>query len=291
MSCTTIHGMSASGTSTAKANGQSDNKAQRPTTTGRASRATQPWPLYKLLLPGEPCFIDIEFQKYHVEGAPKQSHRIGRIAALNSKGDVALDVYAIYPREEGVKKCYQPARFGVTTKDLLFKNGGVAARKVERWVANLVKDRTVVIHGGKHDLTSFYFKKDVWANSTIHDTQHIYSHMQHDGTPGLGTLAYKLLGRQIQVDQHSPYEDVEAMREMYLMKYPYDRDAELATLRAQYGKTQSPVAVGQKDSTGTDHLKSLQHKDKKQFGQGNVSGSAKRRNRKKAAAANQAKGN
>ena len=168
-----------------------NNSARRP------SRATQTTPKFGLLLPNEPCFIDIEFQKFidekgpkHANGTPKIMHRIGRIAVLNSEGEVVLDTFAIYSNEDGVEKWWAGTkyRFGVESSDLKFQNGGKAAQDVEKWVAKIVKGRRVVLHGGKHDITSFYYQKDVWATSTIIDTQQLYSHMQDDGTPGLNTL-------------------------------------------------------------------------------------------------------
>ncbi|KAK4953712.1 auxilin-like clathrin-binding protein required for normal clathrin function [Elasticomyces elasticus] len=195
----------------------------------RPCRATQTWPLFHLLFEGEPCFLDIEFQKYRPLGAPKEIHRIGRIAILNSKGQVVLDVYAAYPRVEGVAKCRLLPEYGVEWEDLLYHNGAVKAIKVEQWVKRVVQDRPVVMHGGKQDLTSFFFETSIWATSRIIDTQVVFSDQQpKDGTPSLKTLAATIINRPIQKVFHSPVEEADAMRQVLLTRMPYDRDAELA---------------------------------------------------------------
>ena len=61
-------------------------------------------PRYDLLLPGEPVGYDGEFQNFkHVDDL-KWSHRAGRSAFVNTDGEVVLDVYSAYPKEEGVRK-------------------------------------------------------------------------------------------------------------------------------------------------------------------------------------------
>ncbi|KAK5113449.1 hypothetical protein LTR85_010877 [Meristemomyces frigidus] len=236
-------------------------------------RATQITPLLNRLLPGEPVFLDIEFQKYRIAGEEKERHRIGRIATLNSVGQAALDVYAVYPKEDGIQKRWQPARFGVITKDLLFENGAQPADKVERWVAEIVKDRTVVMHGGTHDRTAFFYEKDIFASSTIVDTQNLYGQVK------LLVLASRHLGKAIQEDDHSPVEDADATRELYLRLRPYDRAAELAEVQAERAAA-APAQQHQirvKD-TNTTTMAAIKNRT-------NLSGSAKRRNRNKAAAA------
>ncbi|KAK5689241.1 hypothetical protein LTR17_026407 [Elasticomyces elasticus] len=192
-------------------------------------RATQTTARFDLLIDGEPCFIDIEFQGYKRDDRIKYGHRIGRICILNSKGDVVLDVYAIYPREAGQFKKKPNAEFGVTKEDLLYENGGVAAHRVERWVAEIVKNRIVIMHGGQGDLAAFYYEQNIWATSTIVDTQVQFSDYQDDKTPGLKTLAYHILNQVIQESEHSPVEDAEAMRKIWFTRNSYDRDAALAS--------------------------------------------------------------
>ncbi|KAK4544280.1 hypothetical protein LTR36_004490 [Oleoguttula mirabilis] len=228
-------------------------------------RATQRTPRFYLLINGEPCYLDIEFQKYKIAGEAKERQRIGRIAILNSKGEVVLDVYAFYPREQGVEKRWQPACFGVVTQDLLYRNGAVAAAEVEAWVAQIVKGRTVVVHGGKHDMSAFYYEKEaIWATSTVVDTQSLY------GQVALPTLADAYLGMSIQAGGfHSPVEDADATRELHLRLHPYDRDAEVARIEAERAATPGQMQTVDKGQAPRKR---------------NANGSSKRRNRKKGAA-------
>ncbi|KAF2764060.1 hypothetical protein EJ03DRAFT_340081 [Teratosphaeria nubilosa] len=156
-------------------------------------RATQTTPAWHLLQPGETGAIDMEFQKYkiqHPDGTwSKELPRIGRISVTNTQHEPILDVFAIFRNETHIKKCPQPARFGVTSKDLLLAHGGKDARTVERWAKTLLANRTVVLHGGKHDLQAFFYEQDAYTASEVVDTQVLYSRCQEDGTPGLVTLA------------------------------------------------------------------------------------------------------
>lgn len=239
-------------------------------------RATQLTPRFDRLFPGEPCFLDIEFQRYRVAGITKEFHRVGRIAIVNSKGDTVLDVYAIYNNEESVTKTKQPKRFGVIVPDLTFGNGGVAGHKVEAWVARIVKDRTVVVHGGRNDMTAFYIEKDIFATSTVEDTQNMYGQVK------LASLAYDVLEEVIQEKFHSPVEDADVTRRVYQHRRPYDRVAELAKVNAERSAaaniqpSNNPPAHGNTANTQAH---------KSQPAKKNLSGSAKRRNKKKAAQA------
>lgn len=199
--------------------------------------ATQTYPLYDLLLPGEPVAIDIEFQHYKSTGY-KGGHRLGRPTIVNTKGEVVLDVYAAYPREEGVSKRMPPEEYNVDKRDLLFHNGAVAAHKVERWIKNIVQGRKVIMHGGKHDMTAFQFATDVWAGCEIVDTQQEFSHLQRDGTPGLQTCAAIVLSEMVQMNGHSPVEDAVTTLKLWQRKYPdaYDRAAAEAAIRQEQVK-------------------------------------------------------
>ncbi|KAK3679716.1 hypothetical protein LTR78_000092 [Recurvomyces mirabilis] len=206
------------------------------------SRATQTYPLYSLLLPGEPCFVDIEFQNYLVDGRGPQKHRVGRIAILNTRGDVVLDAYAVYNNEDNVKKCFGPIywqeMFGVTKRDLIVGNGAIWASNVERWAANIFKDRIVVMHGGKHDRSAFYLTPNFFDTSTIVDTQKLYYYEQSNGTPGLKTLAARILGRG----------------------HPYDRAAAQAKLDAEKATDARKAARSLKKPTGSQKKKAARAK-------------------------------
>lgn len=58
---------------------------------------------------------------------------------MDSKGETVLDVYAAYPRIDGVEKRVGPKRFLVSFQDLKYENGAVPAHKVEKWVRHILK--------------------------------------------------------------------------------------------------------------------------------------------------------
>ena len=123
-------------------------------------------------------------------------------------------------------------------------NGAVPAYKVERWVKQIVKDRTVILHGGTHDLTAFVIEPAVYAKSKIFDTQQRYSYLQNDGTPGLATTASIILKKTVQVMGHSPVEDAQTALELWQQDHTFDRDAALAQIEADRSdKTQSSRAT------------------------------------------------
>ena len=196
-------------------------------------RATQLTPAWNRLSPGEPVSLDIEFQNFKHTSWEKWRHRVGRVAIVNSKGETVLDVYAAYAKEDGVSKLMPPKRFMVTHQDLKFNNGAVPAHKVERWVKQILKGRTVILHGGKHDLSAFVIENDVYADSKVVDMQNEYSHLQFDGTPGLATAAAEVLGESIQEVKHSPVEDAQTALKLWFQNHTYDKDAELAKIEAE----------------------------------------------------------
>ena len=198
-------------------------------------RATQLTPAWDKLIPGEPVALDIEFQNFKHFSWDKWRHRVGRVAIVNSIGETILDVYAAYPREDGVRKLMPPPDFGVQHEDLMFSNGAVAAHKVERWAKQIVRDRAVILHGGTHDLTAFVIEKDVYGRSKVIDTQQCFSYLQFDGTPGLATTASIILGEAIQLTGHSPVEDAQTALKLWKQNHSFDRDAALAQSKAKRG--------------------------------------------------------
>ena len=198
-------------------------------------RATQLYPRYDLLLPGEPVGLDIEFQNFRVGGPQaKGQHRVGIVALVNTAGETILHVYAFYRKEEGVQKFYPLQCFKVNWQDFFLDVGAKPAESVERWVANIVQGRTVVVHGGQHDLTAFYIIKDIFQQegTKVVDTQQLYSYTQHRGQPSLATAAAAILPdhHPIQQYEHDAVEDADTALKLYLKRFPYDRQAELQKL-------------------------------------------------------------
>ena len=197
----------------------------------RPCRTTQTKPRFDLLLLGEPCAIDAEFQRFRVvddEGnESKCINRRGRLSIVNTRGDVVLDVYCRYEYVEHERKVIsrRDAAFLVERDDFLKCNGAVEAGIVEPWVQQIVADRTLILHGGKQDLDMFQIVDNMWAKSTVDDTQRLYSSLQRDGTPGLRTCATEIFGTTIQEAEHSSVEDAAMTMRLYQNKVPFDRQA------------------------------------------------------------------
>lgn len=197
--------------------------------------ALQTTPLWHLVIPGEPLALDIEFQEYfldpriwpHAEEANGKWHfRLGRVSVVNTLGQVILDTYVFYRNETGVKKKLPGAwrGFGVTWEDLKSVNGAQPAERVEGWLKELLTGRTVIVHGGSHDITAFYIHKDILMNeeTTVVDTQDVYAYEVYNrATPGLKATAEVILHKSIQENGHSSVEDALATMELYLHRYSY----------------------------------------------------------------------
>lgn len=183
-------------------------------------RATVLKPRFDLLRPGEPVFFDAEHAKYKKAGE-KERHRLGRPAVLNSAGQVILDIYCYYNNEDGVEKICPPKEFNVWWPDLKAENGAKPAQKVEAWLKDIFDGRTVVVHGGRNDLTAFYLEPKPFENSDIVDTQDLFAGLRYetDGHPGLEACAKLVLGIE-EFDHHNPVADAEITRLLYLRKFP-----------------------------------------------------------------------
>ncbi|KAK5119819.1 hypothetical protein LTR85_007145 [Meristemomyces frigidus] len=212
-------------------------------------RATQTTPRFDLLLPGEPVALDIEFQTYLPIGSPKWIQRLGRPTLRNTRGHTILDVYCYYPTEKGVKKGTPPKRFNVAWPDLMKQHGAKPAQTVEKWIATIVKDRTVVVHDRRGDLTAFQYEQEAFKDSKIVDTQAVYSHLTRSRRPGLALCAEEELGIIIQEDSHSPVEDADATMQLFLKRYPdaFDHKAAQAKVRKERAAARAR-ATGNRDT-------------------------------------------
>lgn len=197
-------------------------------------RATQTTIRHDLVQEGEPLSIDAEFQRYKKVGELKWHHRFGRVAVVNSKCQTVWEAFFAYPNQKDIIKNCHGERFGVEPPDFLFKNGALPARKAEADLKALMKNHPIIVHDKSGDTKAFYFpeNQDAFSASNgvvVHDTQEIYSYLRSSGQPGLAYASEVVLGKEIQKGGfHTPVEDAKATMELYLLKYPYDRDAEAA---------------------------------------------------------------
>ncbi|EGP84937.1 uncharacterized protein MYCGRDRAFT_110384 [Zymoseptoria tritici IPO323] len=204
---------------------------QQPNARGRGNcKAQQVRPRMDRLVPGEPVGFDGEFQIVLREGAVKWKQRLAWVAVVNTKGESILDTFVVYDNEEGAEKRRGLPEFGVGKKDLLFKNGAVHASTVEKWLAEIFKDRPVVMRDQSGDTAAFEYETP-FVHATIQDTQLLYS--DRGERRSLKDVASEVLQRTIQVGGvHTPTEDAATTMELYLLKRPYDRAAEKAKLEA-----------------------------------------------------------
>ncbi|KAI5364885.1 putative ribonuclease H-like superfamily [Septoria linicola] len=111
-------------------------------------------------------------------------------------GKTILDVYVYYPREEGVRRFFDPVRFGVEPGDLLSQNGAVNVFQALQGLKKIFRGRPVIMHD------------DIY------------------GVVNLGQLAYRHLGKNIAASFHSPAEDAQATGELWVKATGYNRAAE-----------------------------------------------------------------
>lgn len=170
----------------------------------------------------EPLAIDIEFQEYKKKTDVKWSHRIGRIALVNTRGKTVYDTYVRYAYDPELEVKVPPKWLGfqVEWKDLALANGAKRAKEVEGNLRKLFKGRLIVGHGMRLDKTavgevwSDDHIKDGVAGALIYDTQHHY---------GQRALSY-LVGKHLEgedFDFHNPVEDAKATMLLRLLHVPY----------------------------------------------------------------------
>lgn len=212
-------------------------------------RATVLDPRFDLLRAGETVFFDAEHAKYKKVGGT-QRHRLGRPAVLNSAGQVVLDVYCYYNNEDDVVKACPPKEFNVWWPDLKSENGAKPAQKVEAWLKDIFNGRTVVVHGGRNDLSAFYYEPKPFENSKIVDTQDVYAGLRNasDRQPGLKACADLVLGIT-QFDHHNPVADAEITRLLYLRKFP-EQELEKVTMLAPPPRAPSAMTYAQRGRGG-----------------------------------------
>ncbi|EME39281.1 hypothetical protein DOTSEDRAFT_28451 [Dothistroma septosporum NZE10] len=229
-----------------------------PSGTGRAlTPATQVFPRFNLLLPGEPVCTDIEFQLYHIDGEtyPRRRedgrrhlkggkerwrNRLGWICITNTKGELILDCFVQYPEDPKLKVKMAPEKYGVTAARLKAENGAVDATTVERWCMAIFANRPVVLHGGVNDLTSFYYG-DAFAGATeVFDTQKYWP-----GTMKLCDLARVLLEEDVQQGgYHTAVEDTVTTMRIYMLTHSFNREMIQATFEALIGEVKEAYWAG-----------------------------------------------
>lgn len=196
----------------------------------QATKSASPKIRWDLLYPDEPVAITLVTQGYMLPGETAWKRRIGWVAVVNTAGQTVYDPFATYPKEDGLKKCFNSRRFEAAKEDLLFRRGARDGQEVERNLMNLLEGRTVIMHDQTRFVAEhFYFEQEAFDESLLYDTQEMYADLHADGTPSLYAAAREVLGEDIKrKDVHRPDQEAAMTMELYLRKMPYDREAKKA---------------------------------------------------------------
>ncbi|XP_012060236.1 PREDICTED: RNA exonuclease 4 [Atta cephalotes] len=135
---------------------------------------------------------------------------IARVSIVNKYGDCIYDKY-VKPREKVVD--YRTAISGVRPEHL---QDGESFNIVQKEVADILKGRILVGHALKHDLNVLYLShpRRYWRDTSRYKP---FRQVSKGNTPSLKKLAYELLGREIQVGEHSSVEDARAAMQLYML--------------------------------------------------------------------------
>lgn len=201
--------------------------AEIPTSLPTKSEA--PLPRWNLLFPNEPVSIKIVFQQYLAPRQTKWRDRLGWVSVTNTAGQVVYDPFVTYPKEPGLMKHFSNKRYNVAKEDLLLRHGARDGKEVEENLVQILNGRAVVVHSRKGYSDACYYFEDVLGDLLVWDTQLLYADLQHDAQPTLSTVTRLVLGRSVHREcDHTrrPDQDAIAAMELYLLRFPYDREAQ-----------------------------------------------------------------
>ncbi|XP_072753116.1 RNA exonuclease 4 isoform X1 [Anoplolepis gracilipes] len=135
---------------------------------------------------------------------------LARISIVNKYGDCIYDKY-VKPREKVVD--YRTAVSGIRPEQL---KDGEDFNVVQKEVADLLKGRVLVGHALKHDLNVLFLShpRRHWRDTSRYKP---FRQISKGNTPSLKKLAHELLGREIQVGEHSSVEDARAAMQLYML--------------------------------------------------------------------------
>jgi len=199
---------------------KSTQKTPKPKTTPNPHRAKQYQcraqqlrPQLNLVTPGSPLAFDCEGVELTQESGKRRSG-VGRFSIVNIHGQVVYDTFVYYAPDVPHRPPPQHLKLGVTYKDIRPENGAQPHAEVLA-AAKAIFDMSgvVVAHAAGSDvlmLDGIDFGKYV-----VRDTQRLYGSSLGQ-LPGLRSLSASVLGRSIQVTEHSSVEDARATMELFL---------------------------------------------------------------------------
>lgn len=182
-------------------------------------RARQTSPRLDRLGDREPVAIDIEFEEWRRKnqtGSRSWKHRIGRVAVVNTRGQLIYDTFAHYPVDPQISTKLPPPEFGVFEQDLKLENGARHIDVVEEDLRRIFDGRLVVGHGLRLDTIavparSWYYAKGIW------DSQITYGEVRN-----LKDLLAKHVKTTEHFNWHDPKDDAYAAMLLYLHIHPRD---------------------------------------------------------------------
>lgn len=135
---------------------------------------------------------------------------IARVSIVNKYGDCVYDKY-VKPREKIVD--YRTPVSGIRPDQL---QNGEEFNIVQKEVADILRNRTLIGHALKHDLDVLYLSH---PRKYLRDTSRYkpFRQISKGNTPSLKKLACELLGREIQVGEHNSVEDARAAMQLYML--------------------------------------------------------------------------
>ncbi|XP_050463669.1 uncharacterized protein LOC126857866 isoform X1 [Cataglyphis hispanica] len=135
---------------------------------------------------------------------------LARISIVNKHGFCLYDKY-VKPREKVVD--YRTAVSGIRPEHL---QDAEDFSTVQKEVADMLKGRILVGHALKHDLNVLFLShpRRYWRDTSKYKP---FRQISKGNTPSLKKLAHELLGREIQVGEHSSVEDARAAMQLYML--------------------------------------------------------------------------
>ena len=212
-------------------------------------RAQQLTPRLELIKKGEAIALDVEGVLLPDEVGSRKSG-IGRVSIVNERGQVVYDTFVHYPRVLGPdmktlirsktvnhRPSPQWLKLGVTYNDILplydaqpvedvLKVVESACKKAGSIVCHAIDKEIRYMAGGKvrmmDGVTMFdmggFDLEEYWRS----DTQSLPEYRKHatgsQRNPSLPVLAFKVLHRVIQKEEHSSVEDAQATIDLYLRR-------------------------------------------------------------------------
>uniref|UniRef100_A0A182WMB0 RNA exonuclease 4 n=1 Tax=Anopheles minimus TaxID=112268 RepID=A0A182WMB0_9DIPT len=152
--------------------------------------------------------LDCEMVGIGTEG---KEHMLARVSIVNEQGAVIIDRY-VKPQETVID--YRTDISGIRREDI---EDGVDFKAVRELVRQIIHGKILVGHALKNDLLVLNLRHPKY---NIRDTSRfrpIAKKAGSFGTPSLKSIAYALLGEDIQDGSHDSVEDARAAMKIYLL--------------------------------------------------------------------------